>query len=142
MTLQVKPVTLCDASALIALINQSDANHQRCVDILPQLLAPLLTTWSCFTEAMYLLGRYGGWSAQQELWGYVADQILLLHQNNVEEQERMRSLMEQYRDIPMDLADASLVATAETLNQRRIFTLDRDFHIYRFRGNQSFEVVP
>ena len=135
-------MTLCDASALIALINQSDANHQRCVDILPQLLAPLLTTWSCFTEAMYLLGHYGGWSAQQELWGYVADQILLLHHNNVEEQERMRSLMEQYRDIPMDLADASLVATAETLNQRRIFTLDRDFHIYRFRGNQSFEVVP
>ncbi|MCC5598256.1 type II toxin-antitoxin system VapC family toxin [Nostoc favosum] len=135
-------MTLCDASALIALINQSDANHQRCVDILPQLLAPLLTTWSCFTEAMYLLGRYGGWSAQQELWGYVADQILLLHHNNVEEQERMRSLMEQYRDIPMDLADALLVATAETLNQRRIFTLDRDFHIYRFRGNQSFEVVP
>ncbi len=42
----------------------------------------------------------------------------------------------------MDLADASLVATAETLNQRRIFTLDRDFYIYRFRGNQSFEVVP
>lgn len=135
-------MTLCDASALIALINQSDANHQRCVDILPQLLAPLLTTWSCFTEAMYLLGRYGGCSAQQELWGYVADHILLLHHNNVEEQERMRSLMEQYRDIPMDLADASLVATAETLNQRRVFTLDRDFHIYRFRGNQSFEVVP
>jgi uncharacterized protein len=135
-------VTLCDASALIALINQSDANHQRCVDILPRLLAPLLTTWSCFTEAMYLLGRYGGWSAQWELWGYVADQILLLHHNNVEEQERMRSLMEQYRDIRMDLADASLVATAETLNQRLIFTLDRDFHIYRFRGNQPFEVVP
>lgn len=81
-------MTLCDASALIGLINQSDANHQRCVDILPQLLAPLLTTWFCFTEAMYL-GRYGGWSAQQELWGYVADQILLLHHNNVEEQERM-----------------------------------------------------
>ncbi len=128
-------MTLCDASPLIALINQSDANHQRCVDILPQLLAALLTTWSCFTEAMYLLGRYGGWSAQQELWGYVADQILLLHHNNVEEQERMRSLMEQYRDIAMDLADASLVATAETLNQRLIFTLDRDFHIYRFRSN-------
>lgn len=80
---------VCDAFALIALINQSDANHQRCVDILPQLLASLLTTWSCFTEAMYLLGRYGGWSAQQELWSYIVDQILLLHHNNVEEQERM-----------------------------------------------------
>ena len=29
--------------------------------------------------------------------------------------------------IQMDLADASLVAAAEALNQKRIFTLDRDF---------------
>jgi predicted nucleic acid-binding protein len=42
----------------------------------------------------------------------------------------------------MDLADASLVAAAETLNQKRIFTLDRDFQIYRFKGNQPFDAVP
>jgi len=135
-------VTLCDASALIALINQSDTNHNRCVDVLSKLPAPLVTTWSCFTEAMYLLGRYGGWLAQQELWSYVTDQILLIHLNSEEEQTRMQVLMEQYRDTPMDLADASLVATAETLNQKQIFTLDRDFRIYRFRVNQPFEVVP
>jgi uncharacterized protein len=135
-------VTLCDASALIALINQGDANHSRCVDALSKLPAPLVTTWSCFTEAMYLLGRYGGWLAQQELWNYAADQILALHLNGEEEQAKMKLLMEQYRDIPMDLADASLVVTAETLNQRQIFTLDRDFQIYRFRGNQPFEAVP
>jgi uncharacterized protein len=135
-------VTLCDASVLIALINQGDTNHQRCVDVLPQLSAPLITTLPCFTEAMYLLGRYGGWVAQQELWSYVIDRLLVLHLNNTQEQERMRELMEQYQDLPMDLADASLVATAETLDRRLIFTLDRDFQIYRFRGNQPFEVVP
>ncbi|QLE56223.1 type II toxin-antitoxin system VapC family toxin [Nostoc sp. TCL26-01] len=133
---------ICDASALIALINRNDSNHQRCVDILPQLSAPLVTTWSCFTEAMYLLSRYGGWLAQQELWGYIADQILVLYTNTIEEQQRMQVLMEQYRDIPIDLGDASLVAMAESLNQRRIFTLDRDFQIYRLYGNQAFEVFP
>lgn len=135
-------MTLCDASPLIALINQSDINHTRCVSALSSLSAPLVTTWSCFTEAMYLLGRYGGWPAQQVLWGYVADQILVLHFNGDDEQVRMNVLMEQYRDLPMDLADASLVAAAETLNQSRIFTLDRDFQIYRFNGKQSFDVVP
>ncbi len=50
--------------------------------------------------------------------------------------------MDQYRDVPMDLADASLVAMAEVFNQRLIFTLERDFYIYRFWGNQAFEVVP
>lgn len=135
-------MTLCDASPLIALINQSDQNHVRCVAALPVLSSPLLTTWACFTEAMYLLGRYGGWLAQNELWGYLMDGILVIHQSSQAEQQRMRELMEQYRDVPMDLADASLVATAESLNQRRIFTLDRDFYIYRFQGTQSFEIIP
>jgi uncharacterized protein len=51
----------------------------------------------------------------------------VLHFNGKDEQARMQVLMEQYRDLPMDLADSSLVAAAETLNQKRIFTLDRDF---------------
>ncbi|CCI02741.1 MAG: PIN domain-containing protein [Microcystis aeruginosa PMC 728.11] len=135
-------MTLCDASPLIALINEADKNHQRCVDILPSLSAPLVTTCACFTEAMYLLRRYGGWFAQQELWGYVVDEILVIHHHNSDELKRMETLMIQYQDVPMDLADASLVAMAEVLNQRQIFTLDSDFYIYRRYGNQPFEVVP
>jgi predicted nucleic acid-binding protein len=135
-------VILCDASSLIALINQDDDNHDRCVTVLPVLPAPLVTTWSCFTEAMYLLGRYGGWPAQMELWSYVVDQILVFHFSDKQEQMRMQALMEQYRDIPMDLADASLVTAAESLDQTQIFTLDRDFYIYRLPGNQPFDVVP
>ncbi|QCS49754.1 PIN domain-containing protein [Picosynechococcus sp. PCC 11901] len=135
-------MTLCDASALIALINRNDNNQSRCAAVLSRLQAPLVTTWSCFTEAMHLLGRYGGWLAQQELWSYVADELLVLHVSNEAEQRRMQQLMEQYRDVPMDLADASLATAAEVLNQKTIFTLDRDFYIYRLPGNQPFDVVP
>ena len=28
-------MTICDASAIIALINRGDRNHQRCIDVLP-----------------------------------------------------------------------------------------------------------
>jgi hypothetical protein len=91
---------------------------------------------------MYLLGCYGGWFAQQELWGYVVDEILTIHHHTSDELTRMESLMKQYRDIPMDLADASLVAMAEVLNKRQIFTLDHDFYIYRLWRNQTFEVIP
>ncbi len=70
-------ITLSDASVLVALINRADINHGRCIAVLPNLASPLVTTWSCFIEAMYLLGRYGGWLAQQELWSYVEDQILV-----------------------------------------------------------------
>jgi uncharacterized protein len=135
-------MTLCDASALIALINARDRNHDRCVNVLPKLKAPLIITWPCYAETMHLLGHYGGWPAQQKLWGYLSDEILQLHLHDRAEQIRMEALMAQYRDIPMDLGDASLVVAAETLKQTVIFTLDRDFYIYRLPNNQAFQVVP
>jgi len=54
----------------------------------------------------------------------------------------MRALMRDYADTPMDLADASLVAAAETLRQRRVFTVDKHFYVYRQRLGHAFEVVP
>jgi len=53
----------------------------------------------------------------------------------------MMSLMEKYRDRPMDLADATLVAAAESLDTTRIITLDSDFFIHRFRDSAAFEVL-
>jgi predicted nucleic acid-binding protein len=50
--------------------------------------------------------------------------------------------MEQYRDTPMDLADATLVTAAEVLRVHRIFTLDSDFKVYRTRDGRAFEIVP
>jgi predicted nucleic acid-binding protein len=52
---------------------------------------------------------------------------LVLHELALEEMARMAQLMEQYRDMPMDLADASLVTMAEGLALRRVFTVDRHF---------------
>lgn len=49
--------------------------------------------------------------------------------------------MERYRNVPMDFADASLVAAAETLRTRRIFTIDGDFCVYRVNDRDLFEVI-
>ena len=136
-------MTLCDTGPLVALVDRDDSSHARCVAALSTLPAsPLLTTWPCLVEAMYLLWRAGGLPAQEELWGYLADGLVVLHTPEVKEWERMRTLMQQYHDAPMDLADASLVVAAERLNLRRIFTIDGHFHAYRINGTQPFEVVP
>ncbi len=50
--------------------------------------------------------------------------------------------MAKYHDLPMDLADASLIAAAEQLNLRRIFTLDRHFRIYQFADGSTVDVIP
>lgn len=47
--------------------------------------------------------------------------------------------MEKYRNLPMSLADASLVAMVERGIGDRIFTLDKHFRIYRHSGRR---VVP
>ena len=135
-------MTLCDTGPMVALIDAGDKNHAACVAALPSLASPLLTTWPCLTEAMYLLGQYGGHRDQDKLWNLVDQGIITLHANSESERKRMRFLMQQYKDTPMDFADASLVAAAETLNQSRIFTTDSDFHVYRISGKKAFQVVP
>ncbi len=134
-------MTLCDTGPLVALLDRSDADHKRCVDALATL-KELRTTWPCLTEAMYLLGQEGGWFAQDQLWGFVADGLVSLHVPGDDEWERMRALMRKYSDAPMDMADASLVVAAERLDVRRVFTLDRHFRAYRLSSGQAFDIVP
>jgi predicted nucleic acid-binding protein len=136
-------VTLTDAGPLIALINRNDPNHSLCVAALANFAAgPMRTTWPCFTEAMYLLHRAGGFAAQAELWRLVSASRLIIHDLNAAEIDRTAQLMASYKDRPMDLADATLVALAESSSCRELFTLDNDFHIYRLADGGVITIVP
>jgi hypothetical protein len=130
-------MNLVDAGPLIALIDRGQREaHRQCVKVLACLSGPLVTTWPCLTEAMYFLGDVRGWSGQLALWRCLERRALLLHSADAEE-PRMQALMEQYQNVPMDLADASLVSAAETTGLRLIFTLDSDFHVYRIHGRDA-----
>jgi len=54
----------------------------------------------------------------------------------------MADLMRTYRDLPMDLADASLVAVAEAAGWHQVFSFDGHFRIYRLRDGSSLDVLP
>jgi predicted nucleic acid-binding protein len=52
---------------------------------------------------------------------------------------RIEELMEHYADLPMDLADASLVVLAEEMGSGQILSTDqRDFHTYRWKNRRPF----
>jgi len=102
----------------------------------------MLTTWPVLTEAMYLVGDAGGWPAQRALWGMVERGALSLVELTPADTGRAKALMEKYRDTPMDIADATLVAVAEARGLKRVFTLDSDFGVYRLRGREAFELIP
>jgi len=134
--------TLTDTGPLVALVNANDPYHEQASSILSRLpKVPLVTTWPCLTEVMYLLFQAGGYSAQDELWEWVADGLLRLHLPSEDEWRRMRALMAQYRDAPMDLADASVVVAAEVLSTSKVFTLDRHFHAYRLEDGGAMEIA-
>jgi predicted nucleic acid-binding protein len=132
---------LVDAGPLVALIDAADPQHQRCVDALRELRDPLITVWPAFTKAMYLLRD--SWRAQRALWSRVEDDALAIAPLDSGDAPRMRELMEKYRDLPMDLADAALVRVAERDALTQVFTLDHShFSIYRPGRRRGFAVVP
>lgn len=135
-------MTLTDAGPLIAIIDADEPDHEACLAALDELELPLETTWPAFTEAMYLLARAGGIIGQRALWQLVQSGRLVVTDLSASAVDRTARLMDQYSDTPMDLADATLVALAEEKGERRIFALDSDFHVYRIRGRQRFEVIP
>jgi len=132
---------LVDANPLIALLDQADPDHQSCVDVLKTIRSPMLTVWPAFTEAMYLLR--GSWRGQKALWSRLETEALTLVPLDETDAPRMRELMEKYRDLPMDLADAALVRVAEREALTEIFTLDRKhFSIYRPGRRRRFTIMP
>jgi len=134
-------MVLVDAGPLIALIHADDQHHRRCVATFQQLTEPLGTVWPVLTEAMYLLSF--SWKAQEALWEMFDRDAITLLPLAGEEMSRMRELMKKYRDLPMDLADAALVAVAEREKIRRVFTLDcRDFEVYRPAKLGRFILLP
>lgn len=134
---------LCDTGPMVAMILQNDQHHVVTVKTMHALPdTSFVSTWSCLTEALHLLGRNAGWQAQDELLGYFDDGLIALHQPDVFESQRIRELMAKYRDTPMDLADATLITAAESLKESTIFTFDHHFRIYQLNDRTPVNVVP
>lgn len=135
------PNVLVDAGPLVALIDRTDSYHHQCTTTLKTIRDPLVTVWPALAEAMYLL-RYDA-NDQRVLWDMIVVGGVRLMELSNEDYPRMRELMWQYRDLPMDLADAALVRVAERESLRRIFSIDRrDFEIYRPHRIGRFEILP
>jgi predicted nucleic acid-binding protein len=134
------PGVLVDASALIALLDRDDAGHDRCVAALGQVREPLATVWPALTEAMHLLAETP--RATDVLCDMVSDEALGLLALDAADMARIKALMQKYRDLPMDFADAALVCVAERERTTRILTLDNHFRIYRLPRRARFAVLP
>ena len=123
---------LVDTGPLVALFDPKDGQHQRCVKALKSIREPVSTTTPVLTEAFHMLGPAS--MGSDRLREFVERGGLSVWFFERLSLTRAFELMELYADHPMDLADASLVAAAESMGTRKIFTVDRkDFETYRIR---------
>ena len=132
---------LLDTGAFVALVDRSETKHVDCVAILERWTGPILTTEAVLTEALYLVGP--AWLPQKTCLEFFLRGAFLLVPSSKESLQRATALMEKYHDLPMDYADATLVALAEESETEHVFTLDRKgFSTYRLRGRKAFRLVP
>ena len=117
---------IADTGFWLALANRKDQYHQLANRKLNQLKESLITTHPVITETCYLLlDRLGNYAQCNfiKMWDAGAFQVFDLKQSHA---KRINELMEKYADLPMDLADASLIILSEHLGHGRILTVDQN----------------
>jgi predicted nucleic acid-binding protein len=99
------------------------------------------TVWPVLTEAMHFLDDLP--KAQDNVWEMVARGAVEILPLGPDDVPRIRELMKQYSNRPMDLADAALIRVAEREGIRQFFTVDRkDFAVYRLHGRIKPSILP
>jgi predicted nucleic acid-binding protein len=135
-------LALIDTGPLVALIDTRDPLHRAATRALREEPGRVVTTWAVVAEALYLLGRgRDPWYGQQPLVERIASDAIVVPDFTAALGARSLALMAEYADLPMDFADASLVALAEARGDRRIVTFDSDFRVYRTAGGQPLAIL-
>ncbi|MDZ7965438.1 MAG: PIN domain-containing protein [Nostoc sp. DedSLP03] len=129
-----------DTGFWLALIDKKDTYQEKAKQALKQYNEPLITTWCVVTETCYLLLTCKGIDTEIIFLNSLQQELFTIFNLELHHTPRIIELMKKYADLPMDLADASLVILAEHLGHGRIFSVDqRDFNTYRWKQSYPFE---
>lgn len=127
--------TIIDSGPLIALFDGSDKYHNDVLNFMKEYKGKLITSWAVITEVSHMLD----FNLQVQIdflkWCEVGGiEVYDISQTEI---SSIRIMMEKYIDVPMDLADATLMYIANKENIKNIVSIDSDFDIYRTLKKQS-----
>ncbi len=131
--------TIADSGPLIALFEPAERNHARVRSFIENYAGALLTTWPVLTEVGHMLGH--SVDRQLAFLEWVERGGVEVTTPGAGAVSLIRQLSEKYRDLPMDIADGSLIVLALESGVRDILTLDRDFDVYRLPDRSRFNNV-
>lgn len=127
--------TIIDSGPLIALFDRSDKYHEKILNFLKSFNGELITSWSVITEVSHMLDF--NLQVQIDFLKWCELGGLKIYDISQDELLNIRIMMEKYVDIPMDLADGTLMYIANKENIKNIVSIDSDFDIYRTLKKQS-----
>lgn len=130
---------LLDTGPLVAFFNRHDQHHAWASRTFQMLPGSVYTTEPVLTAAMFFLKK---WKADYgELLNLLDNGTLQVEFSLAENVAAVKALMAKFHP-RMDLADASLVASAYALGDCQIVTIDRDdFEIYRLPDRKRLALV-
>ena len=131
---------IMDTGPWVALIDRSESRHSDCVEWLRGFEGEIYSSEAVLTEVTYLLNLSP--KAQFAAIDFILSGVITLVPSSLDSLKRVKSLMEKYKNIPMDYADATLVTLAEDLSVNHIVTLDNHFNIYRLSSKKTFTLLP
>ena len=131
--------TIADSGPLIALFEPAERNLARVRSFIENYEGALLTTWPVLTEVGHMLGH--SVDRQLAFLQWVERGGVEVTTPGAGAVSLIRQLSEKYRDLPMDIADGSLIVLALESGVRDILTLDRDFDVYRLPDRSRFNNV-
>jgi predicted nucleic acid-binding protein len=136
-------VTLvCDTSVLYAAIDRSDRAHEACASLLASSVAVIVPS-----PTVVEIDQLAHSRDVPEVTSILLDALLggdfALVSPDLEDHDRILSLVEQYRDLPLGFVDASVVTAAERLGETTIATLDHGhFSVVKPLHCEGFTLVP
>lgn len=121
------------------MIDGNDEHHNLVLPYFADLLVPS----TVLPEFDYLATKLLGTAVVREFYRGLARGEVTYLEVELGDLERTFEIMDVYRDTPVGLVDASLVALAERYGLRRVLTLDRrHFAMFRPKGLESLELLP
>ena len=129
---------LVDTGFLVALFRRRDRLHAAARHYLQSHAHPIATVAAVVVESCFFLDARG----KQNLLEWVVRGGLTVVELPADAYADVKVLIARYADRDIDFADAVLIWLANLSGCHRILTVDeRDFSVYRLKGNRRFDMV-
>ena len=121
--------TLIDSGPLIALFDKNDKYHKQILTFMESYKGELVTTWAVMTEVSHMLDF--NLKVQLAFLKWIERGAVSIYDMKQSDLGTIIPMMTKYTNVPMDLADSSLMFVAQKENISNIISIDSDFDIYR-----------